>query len=168
MKKLLCLFTLLLLCCFLAACDPGSYDVDRPALDQVVSVELIEYRNPMQGRFVTWVPDHFYTLRPFDFDKVTVLETLPKEKIPEFLDFFSRTDILADYCWYDSPKDICLRLNYANGDFLIIWANYAGNSFAGYIGEYSSDGSVLSFWGSFSSLRYYTDLVSHFFTHALS
>ena len=104
---------------------------------------------------------------PFDTDKASVVESLPTEKIPEFLDAFSKTDILHTYYAYNSPKDICIRLNYENGDFLIIWADYARGSFGGYIGEYSANGEVLSFWGSFSALDYYEELVNNYFDYNL-
>ncbi len=167
MKKLIYLMFLAIICCSFCACDPGSYAIDREALNQVISVELIQYENPDQKHFTSWVPDQFDKLVPFDSDNAAILECLPAEKTAEFLDAFSQTDILHTYYAYNSPKDICLRLNYANGDFLIVWANYESNTYAGYIGEYASDGTVLSFWGSFSSLRSYTDLVNQYFTHSL-
>ena len=164
MKRMICFAVLAALCCSLCACDPGSYTVDRESLNNVVSVELIEYENPDQKHFTTWVPDQFDQLVPFDFSNVKVLETLPAEKVSEFLDDFSKSDILHTYYAYNSPKDICIRLIYTDGNFMIIWANYADNSFAGYIGEYSSDGTVLSFWGSFSALSYYEDLANRYFS----
>ena len=164
MKKILALVLLTIICFSLCACDPGSFEVARDSLDNVISVELIEYANPDQKHFTTWVPDQSDELIPFNLANATILETLPEEKIPDFLDAFSTTDILHTYYAYNSPKDICIRLNYESGDFLIIWANYAESSYAGYIGEYSADGTVSSFWGSFSSLSYYTDLVNQFFT----
>ena len=167
MKKSRLFVVVLLVCCFLCACDPGTFVIDQATLDKVISVELIEYKNPNQKHFTSWGPDQFNELVPFQSANATVLETLPEEKIPDFLDVFSKTDILHTYYAYDSPKDICLRLTYENGDFLIIWANYAEDRFAGYIGEYCADGTVLSFWGSFSALRYYEDLVEQFFDYTL-
>ncbi len=164
MKKTVCLVFLLIICCLFCSCDPGTYTIDKDTLDKVVRIELIQYNNPNQKHFHTWVPDQFYKLEPFNTDNATVLEVLPAEKNSEFLEAFSETDILHTYYAYNSPKDICLRLNYENGDFLIIWANYVDGTYAGYIGEYSSDGTVLSFWGSFSSLSYYENLVNEFFT----
>ena len=98
---------------------------------------------------------NFEDLKPFNTAKATVIEILQEERKSDFLDAFMQTDILNKYYAYDSPVDICIRLNYENGNFLIIWSDYKKNSFAGYIGEYSADGTVLSFWGSFSSLSYY-------------
>ena len=167
MKKAVAIILVMMICFTMCACDPGSFSIDREKLNNVVSVELIEYANSNQKPFTTWVPDQFDKLLPFDSVNVTTLEVLSSEKISDFLDAFSKTDILHTYYAYNSPKDVCIRLNYQNGDFLIIWANYMNNSFAGYIGEYSSDGTVLSFWGSFSALDYYTDLVNQYFTYKL-
>lgn len=155
------------MCIILCACDPGGYAIDRESLNRVVSVELIEYENPKQKEFLSWVPDQFNRLVPFVTDNVTTLECLPTEKIQDFLDAFSETNILHTYYAYNSPKDVCIKLNYDNDDFLIIWANYTENSYAGYIGEFASDGTVLSFWGSFSSARYYKDLVEEYFDYDL-
>ena len=167
MKRIAAIILVIATCFLSTSCDPTSFEIDIDALDSVVSVELIEYENPEQKHFTTWVPDQSDKLVPFNLANATILETLPEEKISGFLDAFSTTDILHTYYAYDSPKDICIRLNYESGGFLIIWANYAENSYAGYIGEYSSDGTVSSFWGSFSSLDYYTELVNQFFAYEL-
>ncbi len=168
MKKKISLVLLIIICFSLSSCDPGSFTINRDSLNDVICADLIEYTNPDQKHFISWVPDQFDKLVPFVPANATVLESLPSEKIPEFLDTFSNTDILHTYYAYNSPKDVCIRLNFENGNFLIIWANYTENSFAGYIGEYASDGSVLSFWGSFSALDYYTDLVDQYFNYSLN
>lgn len=168
MKRFTCLLSVLIICCFLCSCDPSWFDVDGEALtNNVVSIELIEYKNSNQKHFSSWVPDQFHKLLPFESANATVLETLPTEKMPDFLDSFSKSYILDTYYAYNSPKDICIRLNYANGDFLIVWADYAKGVHAGYIGEYSSDGKVLSFWGSFDSLSSYENLVTEYFSYSL-
>ncbi len=163
MKKVVSVILFLLIIFLLCACDPGFFLVDREELNDVICVELIGYENINQEKFGSWVPNHYDELKPFIIENAIVLETLPEEQISAFLDSFAETDILHTYYAYDSPKDICIRLTYENGDFIIIWANYEENSYSGYIGEYSSDGSVLSFWGSFSSLDYYKSLVDEYF-----
>ena len=168
MKKVLLigLIVLLVMICF-CSCDPGVFSVDRDFLNNVISVELIEYVNPNQKHFASWVPDQFHELVPFNPNNATSVEFLPSEKISDFLDAFSETDILDRYYAYDSPKDVCIRLNCENGNFLIIWGNYLENLHNGYIGEYSSDGTVLSYWGCFSSLYQYEDLVNEYFNYKL-
>ena len=167
MKKVFAAIIVAIICLSMCSCDPGSFSISREDLNDVISVELIEYANPNQKHFTSWVPDQFDKLVPFDPANATTLEFLPSDKISDFLDAFAKTDILHTYYAYNSPKDVCIKLNYQNGNFLIIWANYADNRFAGYIGEYSSDGTVLSFWGSFSSLSYYKDLVNKYFSYKL-
>ena len=169
MKKIAFLMAFLLLFCCFCACDPNWYAIDGEKLkNDVVSIDLIEYENPNQKKFSSWVPDQFDKLVPFESANATVLETLPAEKTEELIESLAGAEILETYYVYDSPKDICLRLNYENGDFLIVWANYAENSHAGYIGEYGADGKVLSFWGSFSALSGYKDLVNQYFTYQLT
>lgn len=169
MKKVVCFLMLALACCFWGSCvyDPGRYSIDREALNKTKSIELIDYNNPEQKEFITWVPDQFDKLVAFDFSKVSVIETLAEEKINDFLDSFSKMHILHTYYAYNSPNDVCIKVNYENGEFLIIWANYKRGSFSGYIGEYSQDGKVLSFWGSFCALDDYKDLVNNYFSYSI-
>ncbi len=165
MKKIIAFMCLIMMCFSFCACDPGTYQISSDSLKNVTSIELIDYKNPDQKHFSSWVPDHFDNLVAFDNSNVTVIEELKEEKVSEFLETFAQTDILHTYYAYNSPKDVCIRINYSNGNFLIIWADYKNNSFSGYIGEYLSNGSVLSFWGSFSALMYYQNLVNDFFTY---
>ena len=165
MKKIICFLYLIIICFCLCSCDPGTYTINPNSLEGVKTIELIDYKNPDQKHFASWEPNHFEDLKPFDTAKATVIEILQEERKSDFLDAFMQTDILYEYYAYDSPVDICIRLNYENGNFLIIWSNYKKNSFAGYIGEYSADGTVLSFWGSFSGLLYYQGLINNFFSY---
>ena len=167
MKKITMLLLAAILCCSLASCDPATFVIEREGLDDVVSVDLINYENPDQKHFKTWVPDQSDKLLPFVAENATIIKTLEPGHLQSFLDDFAKTDILHTYYAYNSPKDVCLRLNYKDGGFLIVWSNYKANSYAGYIGEYSQDGQVSCFWGCFSGLFYYTDLVSKYFNYSL-
>ena len=163
-------FTIIfLLFCFTAtACDPDSLKIPPQSLEGVARIQLIEYENPTQEHFISWGPNHFDDLLSYDSTQETIVEELPEEKIDDFLDSFSQTDILYTYYAYNSPQDMCIKLTYENENLLIIWADYKNNSFAGYIGEYLADGTVSYFWGCFSSLGYYEDLVSEYFTTQLN
>lgn len=164
MKKLLYIIECVIFCITLCACDPGVFIIEDEHLEDVVSIQLVEYDNPDQQSFITWVPNQFDKLKQFDLKKCVILETLPKENNSSFLHSFKESEILHTYYAYDSPKDICIKLNYENDQFLIIWANYKNEEFAGYIGKYYEDGTVLSFWGSFSNLLYYEQLVNNYFS----
>ena len=67
------------------------------------------------------------------------------------------------YASYNSPGDICLRLNYENGDFLIVY-NQRGRH-RGYIGEYSSNGAILSYWGILNNKKDYEKLLTEYFNY---
>ena len=166
MKHSLCIvLCLALLLPILTACDPGHTQYDYSELEgQVVSVELIEYENPDRQKFSSWVPDQLDEIKPFDPDKVTLLETLDGEQMPAFFEQLATyKSILEDYYVYDSPSGICLRMTYQNGDFTVITSDYENRSFLGFICRYSSDGTPIDYIGSFSSLSSFTDLVNNFF-----
>lgn len=167
MKKIIITFLMILVCPILSACDPSNFMIMDSHLQDIISIELIHYDNQDQKHFISWVPNQFDNLKTFELDNYTILETLEVEYITSFLNEFKSTDILHNYYAYDSPKDICIKLNYENGNFLIIWSNYKEHSFAGYIGEYLSDGQVLSFWGCFSYIKYYESLVENYFSSSL-
>lgn len=168
MKKTIAILLTALICLSLTACDPGTFIIEDTFLEGIVRAELIQYENGEQKHFVSWVPNQFDKLVPFEESKATLIETLNEEKLPLLLAEFQQSHILHTYYAYNSPKDVCIRLTYENGNYLIIWADYNRGSFAGYIGEYLPDGIVYSFWGSFSSLDDYLYLVNTFFETQLS
>ena len=168
MKKIIAFMLVFILSFCLCGCDPDSYVITEEALKDIASVELINYENSNQKKFLSWVPDQFDLLAPFNNENASVEARLPDEQVSDFLNAFMETDILHTYYAYDSPKGICLRLNYSNGNFLIIWSDYVRGSYAGYIGEYLPNGTVLSFWGSFSDLFYYVNLVENYFSFDLT
>ena len=168
MKRILAFLCLLLSFVCLTACDPGSYSLsERETAAEITAIELIEYTNEDQGHFVSWVPNHMDDLRPFDSTKATVLQVLEPEKQEDFLNTLGEADILYKYYAYDSPKGICIRLTYADGTFMIVWANYFTGGFAGYIGTYTADGAVQDFIGSFSAFSSFEALVTDYFGYEL-
>ena len=155
------IFILIIFCFTLTACDPGSYYLKQEDLTDIVSVEVINYDNPEQKHFKSWVPDHEADLKPFDNSKVSVLETLDENNIINFVDELCGYHILYKYYGYDSPNGTCLKLTRSNGNFLIVSCNE--NRFAGYIGEFSTDGEIIAFIGCFSNRIYFEALVNDYF-----
>ncbi len=168
MKKRFFVVTSLLFGFLLVACDPSTYYFDYEDLkNNIINVDLINYENSNQKRFSSWVLDHSSDLVSFNLGNVTILETLNNDDIPNFLEQLSSYDILGKYYSFDSPKGICIRLTYSNGDFLIITCDYKSESFSGYIGSFTSNGEVKEFIGCFSNYDYFESLVSNFFTTKL-
>lgn len=152
---------LMIFCSFmLTGCDPASFYFSPEDLSDIVSVELINYNNPNQKEFWSWVPDHESDLKPFDNSKFSVLETLDEDKIPDLTNALCECFILYKYYVYDSPKGMCLKLTYSNGNFLIV-SGTRGSS--GYIGEFSSDGEVAYFYGCFHHAGNFKILVNEYF-----
>lgn len=166
MKKILLFFSMILLLMSLSACDPGTfnYNLEDLSLD-VISIELVTYENSDQDRFLSWVPNHFDDLEKLDMTKITVIETLSTEEISSFLEQLSNVMFLSYYYAFDSPSDICVKINYANGDFEIL--NCREDSYTGYVGSYNSEGEVVEFVGCFESYYDFQNLVNNYFDYQL-
>ena len=163
-KRLIILtLCLVVFCIFLTSCDPGSgtFGHNYP-IDGVIKIELIKYDNPDQNEFITWVLDQSDKLKDYDLSKETVLKVLDEDLHEQFLDQLSQYDILSKYYVYDSPNMMCIKMTYDDGDFVII---NCGDGFAGYIGEYSAKGEVISFYGCFSSRGYFERLIEGYFDY---
>ena len=148
---------LILIVLTLSSCDPLMYSPTEKYLEDVVSIELIRYNNPDQKDFISWVPDHSDDLVAFDNSRVEIIEILDNEKFDAFSTAFQSTEIMHTYYRCDSPDGVCIRVNYENGEFLIIGMDY--------IGRFLENGEVSAFAGCFSSITYYTDLVNEFFEY---
>ena len=148
---------LILIALILSSCDPAMYSPTEEYLKDVVSIQLIRYNNPDQKDFISWVPDHSDDLVAFDNTRVEIIEILNNEKFDDFSTAFQSTEVFLDYYDFDSPDGVCIRVNYENGEFLIIGRDY--------IGYFSENGEVSKFLGCFSARTYYSDLVNEFFEY---
>ncbi len=161
MKKIITIcLCFILLVLNLSSCDPNHVNPEKEWFENIAEIELIRYNNPDRKQFISWVPDHSDDLIPFDNSRVEIIEKLDNEKIADFISAFQKTDILHEYYAYNSPNDICIRVNYENGGFLIIGKDY--------VGCFSENGEVSSFLGCFSGRFYYTDLVNAFFEYQVN
>lgn len=146
---------------FLTACDPGSYYYDLDDLRAPVKrIELVNYDNPNQKNFKSWVPDHSDELKPLNMTNLQVTATMDAAKINDFLVELSEQHILYKYFAYDSPKDTCIRIVYRDDYFDIISCNE--NTFGGYIGTYSPTGEYVDFMGCFASRDSFEELLTYF------
>ncbi len=159
----------LILCIVLPACDPNNSRLEYDVLSEnIVRVELINYQNPEQKHFSSWVPEQSSELQPYDFTKESVKRILDETRISEFITQLSEANILDKYYAYDSPNGVCLKLTYDSGDFMILYCDSANESYSGYVGEFCANGEVKQFIGSFSSYNDFESLVNDFFHYDLS
>jgi len=126
------------------AVDPAWYGFSYEYyIDRVVAVELIYYDNDDVGKVPSFSCDHA-VLKPFDFSKMTVLETLTEGKIPEMLKDLSDVPTFTLDCNEDSPSGQGFRLILADGSFTVFTWGYKikdGETIEyGYTGSYSADG----------------------------
>lgn len=163
MKKSLCLMIVAFFCFILASCDPGNTTgADYFSADEIACVEWVEYNNPDQKHFTSWVPDHTEKLKEYDISKETVKAVLDENRNDEFSERLSVCSILDTYFAYDSPNGNCIKLTYKNGDFAILSCN-DGGGFQGYIGEYYEDGRVKVFCGCFTARDTFEALLDDYF-----
>ena len=157
-KRFFFLLCVLLAVLTLSACDPAgfSFRYESELLENAAGAELIDYQNDSQKHFTSWVLNHAGALKDFNVQSATVLKTLDAEKLPAFINALEAADILYEYYAYDSPKGECIRVNYENGDFLIL--SCQDGSFTGYIGFFTAEGAVKQFIGCFSEYDGYEAL----------
>ena len=125
MKKFAAVVLLIFVMLSFSACDPSFGSIgeffDR---NGIISADLIEYDNPSAKRinsgFWSSMEDTAKKLLSFDFDKMTVLESVAEEILSDFLSDVSEIAAATTWVHLDSPIGICIKLNYENGDFAII------------------------------------------------
>lgn len=88
MKRIFAIVLLIIVSVNLYSCDPDQYIIEPESLEKVENIELIEYNNPDQNSFFSWVPNHFDDLKPFNFSYSKVIETLPDDKYRIFCPIF--------------------------------------------------------------------------------
>lgn len=147
MKKIVALVALVICALCMTACE-GIAPYPFVFEETVVRVELIDYDNPDMTEL--YCPTIFHhveqdKIRDFDFNKMTVLETLPEDRLEEFLGdlTFSETGafLMDPKVYYDSPQGLCTRIVYESGAFEIISYD---ETFAG---SFDADGHVRLFIG---------------------
>ncbi|MDE7373695.1 MAG: hypothetical protein K2N18_06495 [Clostridia bacterium] len=158
LRTLLIIACVMVLCVTLlaCACDPTiSTFFESEDFEDVISVELINYDNPKQKRLRFWAYDHSADLKPFDCAQMSCIEVLDESGETDFFDELCKMRVRYDYYVYDSPKGICIRLNYSNGDFIIVQQEY--------VGRFYSDGSVAEFIGYIDGKDPLKSLVNNYF-----
>ena len=166
MKRLISFVCLISVCLTLCSCDPVGHNAgDWLEPEKIVSIEFIRYDNDEQKTFDTW-PESKYKFRQllfFDESKVTVLKMLNEESVPTFVEAFSEMHIWTEYYLFNSPKDECIRINYSDGSYTVIYADpeqrYKGK---GFVAKYAPDGEVEIYRGSVANIEEYNKLIDLF------
>ncbi len=159
MKKLSLLLSILLVI-LLVSCEPDKYYFkDNTRNDEVVSIELISYTaNDIE------IVDSIAEMLDFYTDNMTILETLSQSEVEDFMSKFSYIEFFQGYPHLSTPDGTGVKINYENGDFLIVTNNPDGEEPHG--GEailYNSDGQFMDYYGSISWMQNFIDLVNEYY-----
>ena len=149
MKKILSLLCSVILLCFLTSCDPirnNPFDYDE-LVNETDRIELIWYDNPDAKEYLNIKKSE---LRPFYFEKMEIIETLPEEDETLLLHYLvEQVTFKLSGRVMDSPSGLCVRLIYKNGNFEIFVADREKTS-PGYCyaGSFFENGEVNRFIGT--------------------
>ena len=154
----------MIICVFisLSGCvwDPASYLFDYEKLkEQVATVELINYENEEPKKI-----KDISEILPYDFDKEEVLETLPADKIDDFIMDLSEIRFMIDSDFSNSPVGICIKVTYKNGEFIIITSTLMDVAY-GLVELFNSNGCPIEYIGAPGDRDEFVALVNKYFEH---
>lgn len=158
--KSITFFTVGIIIIIFSACvtDPGSYSFDKDnLLKNISSIELIYYDSSYEYVYSRDL------VEPFDINKVSILKTLPEEKIQLFCESVSEIDFMIcdDQLGYNSAAcgtSILIRLS--NENIIVMSDNHDYNDF---VAEYNSDGQLVDMVLSFSNKGECQMLITSYF-----
>lgn len=163
MRKKLFILLVLLLVPILFSCDPIMFNLDIDELKtNLVDIELIKYENDEQKEFPLWMKDYSDRLLKFDSNKVSIIDNLEETKINDFLECLTEFEVIYKHYTFDSPKGRCAKLNYSNGDFIVIGLEKLNS---GYIFKYDENGNVIEYTGKISGSKDFVLTVEHLFNY---
>jgi len=154
----------MIICVFisLSGCvwDPASYLFDYEKLkEQVATVELINYENEEPKKI-----KDISEILPYDFDKEEVLETLPADKIDDFIMDLSEIRFLDYSSFAKEPVEICIKITYKNGEFIIITSTLMDVAY-GLVELFNSNGCPIEYIGAPGDRDEFVALVNKYFEH---
>lgn len=158
MKKIL-VFVIVVLVIFLNACEPEAYYFrNSERNDEIVSVDLISYTTDS----IEIVESNEEILN-VSVDSIILLETVDGSYLDDFIDDFSNIEFLLGFPRMNSPSGICIKINYENGDFLLIMDFEKDEISYGDAILYDSSGNFKEYFGGSSWRENYLNLINDYF-----
>lgn len=148
----------------LLSCEPNKYYFkNNTRNDEIVSIELITY-NADDIEIVDSKGD----MLNFNADNMTILETLNQSEVEDFLSEFFCLEFLQGYPHLNTPDGIGVKINYDNGDFLILTDSLVDEDRYGDAIMFNSNGHFLEYFGGLSWRPNFIDLVNKYFQTQIS
>ena len=162
-KKILGMILLIIPLCFcVTACDPPQFYRGYEKLNEtVVGIELINYSNLEQKTINTTLDKNpEKKILPFEFDQMEIVETLPAEKIADFLQDYSEMFVMASYNHPNSSNGQSIRLIYNDTTFEVISCSAKGC----FIAIYAENGKAIRYVGMTGNNDFRTIVNTYFDT----
>jgi hypothetical protein len=160
MNKKLVTLLLILLSISLISCEPVKYFFkNNTRNDEIVSIELISYSPDNIA-----VVDSSDEMIDFVFGNMEILEIMDATKNENFISEFSNIEFFQRYPHLNTPNGMGVKINYQNGDFLIVTDSFIDEDvYGGDAILYNFDGIYLDYYGSISWLQNLIDLINGLF-----
>ena len=137
MRNAISFFFLITIMLIFIACEPAFAPIPFSELmDDLISVDLINYDNPDAKK------TRNHPVKPFEFDRVFIIETLRTERTYDFINELSLCTPDSGLKHHDSPNGVSIRIHYSNGDFFI------NSLHCDYVGFFYKNGQVRRFVGT--------------------
>lgn len=149
----------------LTACvgDPAPYYFSADDFEgQIISVDLIDYNNPN----VMVIRDE-NKAEPFDFEKMTIIESLAVESFDSFIGDFTKLEYMKGPNFSNAPVGINIKINCQDGNFIILGCAGDESYLDGYahrcVAKYKDDGELDEYIGCFQNGKDLDALINKYF-----
>ena len=160
MKNTILLIVTIILGVLITSCEPVAYYFKNSERnDEIISVELISYTDDDLE-----VVESIDQIEDLKMDNIILLETLNQNDIEEFISDFSYIEFFQEYPHLNKPNGIGVKINYDNGDFVIMTDTFNSEDlYGGHAYMYNSDGIFFEYFGGNSWRQDFIDIINKYF-----
>lgn len=149
----------------LTSCDPTECDFNSyKILEDVISIQLIDYKNDGEVNWLSWIYGDITYIKPYDFTKEEVIETLDEDRIDSFVKEIKEFGFfIKDSADSASGKSVKIIKN--NGYFMIFSGidMSLANELRDFVVLYNSKGIAEEHFGVYLDIAGFRDCVSSYF-----
>lgn len=145
---------------FLISCEPEAYYFKYNSRnEEVVNIEFISYNSNELA-----VVESTQDMLDIEINDLEVHEILDVKETEGFISDFSEIEFFLGYSHFNLPNGIGIKINYRNGDFLIVTDDVdSDEEHRGDAILYNPEGKFIQYYGSFSWEQEFIDLMNSYF-----
>lgn len=162
MKKIFTLIILIVSITIISGCvtDPNTYYFNYEELSsKVISIELINYENS-NPRIINVKES---SISNIDFQKMEVLQILPSQNIDSFISKLSKITFHESNESAEAPIGKGIKLNYKNGNFIIISCTITKERAYSFVAEFDGEGNFVKHIAKFADRPKFEKLIEEYF-----